>query len=71
MPVDVTALLKPYLEDGGMFGMQTFTQSLAELVRDGLVTLDEARRHADSPDELDLASRYIRQTKAVRPSGLP
>lgn len=63
-----TAELSPYLEDGGMFGMQTFNQSLAELVRQGDVTLDEAKRHADSPDELELAFRQVRQVKANRPA---
>ena len=62
-----TSELSVYMEDGAMFGMQTFNQSLADLVREGYVTLEEARRHADSPDELELALRQIRQTKAVRP----
>ena len=63
-----TSDLSHYLEDGGMFGMQTFNQSLAELVRQGYVTIEEAKAHADSPDELELAVRQVRQTKSVRPS---
>ena len=59
-----TAELAAYMEDGAMFGMQTFNQSLAELVREGLVSVEEAKHHADSPDELELAARQLRPQKS-------
>lgn len=54
------------LHNGTMFGMQTFTQALYARYRNGDVTLEEALRYADSPDELQLAVREIRQTRDVR-----
>jgi twitching motility protein PilT len=36
-----------------MYGMQTFDQHLAELVKAEKVTLDEAKMHASRPDELE------------------
>ena len=59
-----TTDLGRYLHEGGMFGMQTFTQSLTELIRRGDVTLEEAKAHADSPDELELAARQLRSQKS-------
>jgi twitching motility protein PilT len=40
---------------GEFYGMQTFDQALVKLVRDGLVTRDQARRTATSPHDFDLA----------------
>jgi twitching motility protein PilT len=57
--------LYPYMEDGGMFGMQSFHQSLAQLVQHGLVTTDAAKRHADSPDELALRLKHVQPTKTA------
>ena len=54
------------MHSGAMFGMQTFTQALYARYRNGDVTLEEALRYADSPDELQLAVREIRQTRDVR-----
>jgi len=56
------------MADGALAGMQTFTQALYQRYRQGEVTLDEALRYADSPEELMLAVREIRATKDVRPS---
>jgi twitching motility protein PilT len=55
------------LQDGLMYGMQTFTQSLYQRYRQGDVDLEEALRHADSPEELQLAIREIRPTRDVQP----
>lgn len=46
-------------QDGALFGMQTFNQSLVKLYKDGLVTLEEAMDNADSKDELELAIKEI------------
>jgi len=51
------------LQDGLMYGMQTFTQSLYQRYRQGDVDLEEALRHADSPEELQLAIRDIHPTR--------
>lgn len=57
----------PLLEhDGAMYGMQTFTQALYHRYRQGEVSLEEALRYADSPDELQLAVREIRATRDVQ-----
>ena len=53
------------LHDGGMYGMQTFTQALYQRYRQGEVDLEEALRCADSPEELQLAVREIRATRDV------
>jgi twitching motility protein PilT len=57
--------LPPVLHDGAFYGMQTFTQALYTLYKQGLITLEEALRFADSPEELDLAIQEIRQTRDV------
>ena len=54
------------MHDGAMFGMQTFTQALYQRYRQGEVDLEEALRHADSPQELQLAVREIRATRDVQ-----
>jgi twitching motility protein PilT len=61
-----TEQLPPALHDGKMYGMQTFTQALYERYRQGDVTLEEALRYADSPDELQLAVREIRSTRDIK-----
>jgi twitching motility protein PilT len=42
------------IADGAYYGMQSFDQALVLLVKDGLVTVDEARRTASSPHDFDL-----------------
>lgn len=61
-----TEQLPALLHDGAMFGMQTFTQALYQRYRQGEVTLEEALRHAESPEELELAVREIRATRDVQ-----
>ncbi|MBI2173998.1 MAG: PilT/PilU family type 4a pilus ATPase [Candidatus Omnitrophica bacterium] len=53
------------LQDGAMYGMQTFTQALYQRYRQGDVDLEEALKAADSPEELQLAVREIRSTKDI------
>ena len=43
----------------GTDGSQSFNQSLAGLVKDNLIDLEDALAAADSPDELRLALRGI------------
>jgi pilus retraction protein PilT len=47
------------IQDGELFGMQTFNQSLLKLYKSGLVSLEEAMDNSDSKDELDLAIKEI------------
>jgi len=61
-----TELLPETLHDGGMVGMQTFTQALYQRYRSSEVDLEEALRYADSPEELQLAIREIRSTRDVQ-----
>lgn len=57
-----TEQLPALLQDGALYGMQTFTQSLYQRYRQGEVDLEEALRYAESPEELQLAVREIRTT---------
>ena len=50
-----------YLEDGVIFGMQTFNQSLTKLVRAGKISLEEAKQFSDNKDELDLMMKGIKR----------
>jgi len=61
-----TEQLPAIIQDGAMYGMQTFTQALYQLYRQGEVNLEEALRYADSPEELQLAVREIRPTREVQ-----
>ncbi|MCZ6694964.1 MAG: type IV pilus twitching motility protein PilT [Acidobacteria bacterium] len=44
------------------YGMQTFDQSLMQLVKDGLVTYDEALKNVSNPDDFALRFRGIAST---------
>jgi twitching motility protein PilT len=44
------------------YGMQTFDQSLMQLVKQGLVTYDEALKHVSNPDDFALRFRGIAST---------
>jgi twitching motility protein PilT len=44
------------------YGMQTFDQSLMHLVKQGLVTYDEALKHVSNPDDFALRFRGIAST---------
>ena len=61
-----TAMLPSTMQDGAMYGMQTFTHALYQRYRDGEVSLEEALRFADSPEDLQLAIREIRSTRDVQ-----
>ncbi len=47
--------MKKYIEDGEIYGMCSFKQSLANLVRSGYISKSTALRYAESKDELLLA----------------
>ncbi|GMA14766.1 PilT/PilU family type 4a pilus ATPase [Deinococcus metallilatus] len=50
-----TEEIKQALQEGGLRGMHTFDQHLAELVQSGLMTEEDALQAATSPHELKLA----------------
>jgi twitching motility protein PilT len=51
---DQTDGIVDVIADGAYYGMQSFDQALVALVKDGLVTTEEARRTATSPHDFDL-----------------
>ena len=64
------------IADGEFYGMQTFDRALVQLVKDGLVTVDDARRTATSPHDFDLQLAGVLDRRAAFPetaetSGLP
>jgi twitching motility protein PilT len=56
-----THQLTSVIQTGSQYGMQTMDQSLAALVRDGVVTVDAARAVAQEPDDL---ARHGRATSS-------
>jgi twitching motility protein PilT len=51
---DQTDGIVDVIAEGGYYGMQSFDQALVALVKDGLVSTEEARRTATSPHDFDL-----------------
>ena len=47
-------MLKEQMKKGAQQGMKTFDQALYELYRDGFITVEDALRNADSPNEVRL-----------------
>jgi twitching motility protein PilT len=47
------------IKEGAYYGTQTFNQSLRKLIEKDLISVEEALRAADSPDELKLELRGI------------
>jgi twitching motility protein PilT len=50
-----------FIEDGGVFGMQSFNQSLVKLVQEGKIDENEAAEFADNKDEFSLSLKGIRK----------
>jgi twitching motility protein PilT len=50
-----------YMQEGGIFGMQTFNQSLSKLFKENKISLEEAMRFSDNKDELDLMLKGIKK----------
>jgi twitching motility protein PilT len=50
-----------FVEEGEMYGMQTFTQSLVKLINADKITEEEARNFADNREELGLALSGIKR----------
>ncbi len=57
--------VRQYIAEGqSQYGMQTFDQSLIQLVRKGLITKESAMEQASSPSEIDLGLKGISSSKA-------
>jgi twitching motility protein PilT len=55
-----TNLIKQAMQDGvTQYGMQTFDQSVLGLLRDGLITEEEALKNCTNPNELSLKLKGI------------
>lgn len=50
-----------YLQEGSIFGMQTFNQSLTKLVKENNISLEDAMQFSDNKDELDLMIKGIKK----------
>jgi Tfp pilus assembly pilus retraction ATPase PilT len=51
-----------FIDEGAVFGMQSFNKSLVTLVQDGEISLEDAALAADSREEFMLAYRGIKKT---------
>lgn len=56
--------IQNYIDEGGLFGMQSFKKSLVRLVKEGLVEEQEARQYADSRDDFDLELKGVKRYTA-------
>jgi len=56
-----TREVQEYIDEGELFGMQSFKKSLVNLVKEGLVDVNEARKRADSKDDFDLEIKGLKR----------
>ncbi len=56
--------IRDLIKDGEKDGMQTFDQSLIKLYKQGLITIEDAKRNATSPQEIELAMKGITSSRA-------
>ncbi len=60
-----TEQIRDVIAEGGFYGMQTFDQGLVQLVKDGLVLEEEARRIATNPHDFDLQLAGVLDRRAA------
>lgn len=53
--------IQHFIDEGDLFGMQSFKKSLVNLVKQGVVDEEDARRVADSRDEFDLELKGLKR----------
>jgi len=53
--------INQFIEEGAIFGMQSFNQSLLKLIKDGQISEEEAVSFSDNKEELILSLRGIRK----------
>jgi twitching motility protein PilT len=56
---DKTSTLQDIIAEGAYYGMQTFDQHLTTLIRDGVVTMDDAMGAASNPHDLTVELRRL------------
>jgi len=56
---DKTSTLTELIKEGGFYGMQTFDNHLVMLIRDGVVSLDDAMAIASNPHDLTVELRRL------------
>jgi twitching motility protein PilT len=56
---DKTSTLNELISEGAYYGMQTFDQHLVTLIRDGVVTLEDAMNASSSPHDLTVELRRL------------
>ncbi|MFH0855896.1 MAG: PilT/PilU family type 4a pilus ATPase [Candidatus Omnitrophota bacterium] len=54
--------ISQFIDDGAIFGMQSFTQSLVKLVKEGKIREEDAVDFADSKDEFVLSLKGIKRS---------
>ena len=57
--------IQSFIDDGQLFGMQSFKQSLVGLVKQDLVNEEDARQLSDSRDEFNLELRGIKRSTGL------
>jgi twitching motility protein PilT len=62
---DETSGILEVIQGGEFYGMQTFDQALVKLVKEGVVSPDEARRTATNPHDFDLALHGTLERRAA------
>ncbi len=55
----LTNTIRQIVAEGDFYGMQTFDQHLTDLVRDGVITLDDAMEASTSPHDLTVELRRL------------
>jgi twitching motility protein PilT len=56
---DKTGSIQQLVSEGSYYGMQTFDQHLVSLIRDGVITLDDAIQASTSPHDLTVELRRL------------
>lgn len=54
-----TSTITQLVREGGFYGMQTFDQHLVTLIRDGVITLEDAMQASTSPHDLTVELRRL------------
>jgi len=56
---DKTNTIGDLIKEGAYYGMQTFDQHLVQLIRDGVITLEDARHASTNPHDLQVELRRL------------
>ncbi len=56
---DKTNTIGDLIKEGAYYGMQTFDQHLVTLIRDGVITLEDARHASSNPHDLQVELRRL------------